>query len=256
MHKISQLSQFYKQGDQRLRFKLGHLAPIKPRRFKFETGILTISFDDFPRSAVTEAGPILDQHDVKATYFASGGLCETTYLGQEQFTRRDLEDIADKGHDIGSHTFDHMNALEHSNAAFVSSIKKNSDFLQDVIPGKSIESFAYPFGTVTFSSKLTVSSEFKIGRGLGQRPNYRWIDLSQVKAVGFEKRQRQKYNFQSLIKDTSIKKGWLIVYTHDVRSNPSNWGCTPEELDNLISYAKGYNLNILTFREAAAKMRI
>ena len=235
------------------RYKLAHRATVKPSRLRPQQGTLSITFDDFPRSAWTEAGPVLAQHKVHATYFPSGSLCSTSYLSLDQFTSKDLEEITSAGHEIGSHTFDHVGVLSQSHKAFAASLSKNEDFLKSIIPDQRIESFSYPFGNVTLSAKLKVASKFKAARGLGQQANTGWIDLSQVEAVGLEKRQRKLHDFSALIENTALKRGWLVVYTHDVSSNPSDWGCTPEEIDRLISYARQVGLRILPFRQIAGK---
>ena len=37
-------------------------------------GVFSLSFDDFPETAWTEAGPILAEHGIQATYYVCGGL--------------------------------------------------------------------------------------------------------------------------------------------------------------------------------------
>lgn len=234
---------------QRSRFKIGHLTPVKPARLRLPRGVLSISFDDFPRSAWTEAGPILGDHKVRATYFASGGLHSTNYLGLDQFTIKDLEDVAAAGHEVGSHGFDHTSVLDQTYHEFILSLSRNNEFLCDVLPGVRIDSFAYPFGTVTLAAKIAVASRFRSGRALGATANSGWADLSQLRAVGLEKRQRSIHTFDRLLEATGIGLGWLIVYAHDVSECPSEWGCTPQELDNLIASAKRHDLDILPVGE-------
>ena len=236
----------------RARFKLGHLAPVKPSRLRLGNGALSITFDDFPGSAWTEAGPVLAQHKVHATYFPSGGLCSTNYLGVDQFTPRYLEEVAEAGHEIGSHAFDHVSVLGQSPTAFAASLSRNVDFLKGILPGRKVESFAYPFGHVSLSAKLKVASEFRAGRGLGRAVNRGWVDLSQVEAVGLEKRQRRLHDLPALIEKAAQSRGWLVVYTHDVSHAPSDWGCTPEEIDDLVRHARQSGLDILPFGQVAA----
>lgn len=233
------------QFADRLRFKIGHTVPVKPARLRLKRGALSLTFDDFPRSAWKEAGPVLAHHGVQATYLPSGGLCSSRYLDLDQFTPNDLEEVANAGHEVGSHGFDHTSVLKQSFLDFSTSISKNYAFLQSILPGIKIDSFAYPYGNVTLSSKIKVASSFKTGRGLGRQYNAGWIDLSQIEAVGLEKHQRGLHDFPALIENAALNGGWLIVYTHDVGSNPSDWGCTTEEIDNLIKKAKQAGLDIL-----------
>lgn len=228
-----------------IRFKVGHRTPVKPLSLQLKRGTLSLTFDDFPRSAWKEAGPVLAYHGVQATYFPSGGLCSSRYLDLDQFTPRDLEEVANAGHEVGSHGFDHTSVLRQSVRDFSTSISKNSAFLQGILPSVKIDSFAYPYGNVTLSSKLRVASSFRIGRGLGKQYNSGLIDLSQMEAVGLEKRQRGLHDFPSLIENAALNCGWLIIYTHDVGSNPSDWGCTTDEIDSLIENAKQAGLDVL-----------
>ena len=48
-------------------------------------------------------------------------------------------------------------------------------------------------------------------------------------------------------------KAWLVLYTHDVRHNPSDWGCTPQALERLIIQALEMHFDIVTFAEGARR---
>jgi hypothetical protein len=51
---------------------------------------------------------------------------------------------------------------------------------------------------------------------------------------------------QELILENERRKGWLIFYSHDVRPNPSRFGCTPELLKFAVSFASRQSSCILT----------
>ena len=50
------------------------------------------------------------------------------------------------------------------------------------------------------------------------------------------------------------QKGWLIFYTHDVRPNPSQYGCTPELFEFAVSHAAHSGSRILTVEEVLREL--
>jgi len=53
-----------------------------------------------------------------------------------------------------------------------------------------------------------------------------------------------------LIAENLKRKTWLIFYTHDVRENPSPYGCTPELMEQTVSCAVRSGCRVLTIQEA------
>ena len=54
--------------------------------------------------------------------------------------------------------------------------------------------------------------------------------------------------------EAKARKAWLILYTHDVRPDPSPWGCTPETLARLIDTAVADGFQVVTVREAMRRL--
>ena len=52
------------------------------------------------------------------------------------------------------------------------------------------------------------------------------------------------------------RRAWLILYTHDVREDPSPWGCTPAALARLIDRARADAFEIVTMAEGARRLGI
>lgn len=232
---------------QRVGFKLGHLARVKPRRLALDRGILSIGFDDFPRSAHLEAGPVLRQHGVAATYFASGGLSGKVFMDLAQYRPGDLEEIHAAGHEIGCHGYDHDSVLHQGARRFGASLSRNAKFVAAIVPGLRMQSYAFPYGHVSLSAKRVAARRFHMARGLGETFNIGRIDAAQIASVGLERRRREGRDLEALIAATAQRRGWLTVYTHDVTDRPSDWGCTPRELDDLIRAALAAGLAILPF---------
>ena len=62
-------------------------------------------------------------------------------------------------------------------------------------------------------------------------------DLNQLPAVGIEGPDGEA-TATRWIDRALAEKAWLILYTHDVRPDPSAWGCTPDALRRLIQRAR------------------
>jgi peptidoglycan/xylan/chitin deacetylase (PgdA/CDA1 family) len=245
---------------QRLRNLVGHKLFVKPKFLQHDCGVLSICFDDFPRSAWKVAGPLLAEHDASATYFVSGAYCGQTYMGIEQFKETDLFEIQQAGHEIGCHTFDHYSALKVPIVEFERSIQKNRQFLQERLKGEPVESFAFPYNHVSLRSKIAVARHFRAARAVGVGVNPSWIDLSEIAGVnlsltevgGYAADRSGLLDINKLIAQAAQQRKWLVVYTHDVSDRPSEHGCTVRGLESLLIQARQNGLAIKSIKEVIA----
>ena len=100
-----------------------------------------ITFDDSRLDQYTAALPELDKHEFKGVFFImTVALNKPGYMSKEQ-----VKELADKGHVIGSHTYDHKNVKKYTSDDWIEQVQKPSQQLQ-TITGKPIEYFAFPFG--------------------------------------------------------------------------------------------------------------
>ena len=110
----------------------GQALPYKP---------FMITFDDTRLDQFTEALPELQKHGFKAVFFImTVSLNKPGYMSKDQ-----VKQLADAGHVIGSHTWDHKNVKTYTSEDWVEQVQKPSRQLQN-ITGKPVEYFAYPFG--------------------------------------------------------------------------------------------------------------
>jgi peptidoglycan/xylan/chitin deacetylase (PgdA/CDA1 family) len=245
---------------QRLRKLIGHKIFVKPKFMQLDCGVLSICFDDFPRSAWKVAGPLLAEHNARATYFASGAYCGQTYMGIEQFRETDLFEIREAGHEIGCHTYDHSSAIKVSLGEFKKSIQRNRRFLLERLKGEPVESFAFPYNHVSLRSKIAVACQFRTARAVGSGVNTKWIDLSELAGVnlslteagGYAAEQPGFLDIKKLIAQTAQQRKWLVVYTHDVGDRPSEHGCRVRGLENLLIHARQNGLAIKPIKEVIA----
>lgn len=239
---------------QRLRHRVAGRYTAAPMRIAPSKGVLSLSFDDFPASAWTEAGPILAEHGVKATYYVSGGLCGTVALDKPQFEVEHLQALADAGHEIGCHTYEHVSVLGRSPTALAASWDRNAAWVAERLDGRVLDTFAYPFGDWSVAAKRASRGRFRAARGVRDGINAGSADRAGLSAIGLESRRLPGYDLEALAAETAARKGWLIVYGHDVEDRPTPYGCRPEDLDRLLHIAKAAGLDILPIGAALDRM--
>ncbi|GAB3197299.1 peptidoglycan/xylan/chitin deacetylase (PgdA/CDA1 family) [Pontibacter aydingkolensis] len=100
-----------------------------------------ITFDDTNLDQYTNALPELEKHNFKAVYFIM-----TVSLNRPRYmTREQVKELSDKGHAIGSHTWDHHNVKKYEGNDWITQVAKPKKVLEE-ITGKPVTYFAYPFG--------------------------------------------------------------------------------------------------------------
>lgn len=234
----------------RINRRLTRELPIKRVKSRLERPTASISFDDFPRSAWTTAGPILERHGVKATYFVAGGLCGRTVEGLEQFTAADLGEVRDAGHEIACHTFSHTSTPKLGDDDLERECAENAAFIADAAPGQAIVSFAYPYGDASLRTKAWCARRFAVSRGIQAGANADAIDLAELKAAPLEHRAWSRSGVEARVRQTVRDNGWLVLFTHDVSNDPSPFGATPEMLDHALETLRREGVDILPIRAA------
>ena len=102
---------------------------------------IMLTFDDTDLDQYTVALPELNKYGFKAVFFImTVSLGKNHYMSKEQ-----VRELADQGHVIGSHTWDHHNVKKYQGNDWVVQIEKPTHQLEE-ITGKHIRYFAYPFG--------------------------------------------------------------------------------------------------------------
>lgn len=208
-------------------------------------GVLSLSFDDIPASAWTEAGPVLAQHDARATYYVCGGLSGTIQLEREQFSTEHLQALHAAGHEVGCHTYEHVSVLTLSDAELAASLERNAAWVGERLGGYEMSTFAFPFGDWSVGAKRALARRFRSARGVRDGVNAGREDRAGLKAIGLEARRIPGYDFDALCAEAAAAKGWLVAYGHDVSDRPTDYGCTPRDLERLIVAAKAAGLEIL-----------
>ncbi|MEM7729953.1 MAG: polysaccharide deacetylase family protein [Pseudomonadota bacterium] len=215
-------------------------------RPQLDRGLVSFSFDDCPQSAYTHALPLLESHGWKATIYASMGLCGTTnHLGLHM-DEAEMFDAHGRGHEIGDHTFSHIDGLQHAPHVVLADIEQNRRAFQRLGLPRA-ETFAYPYGEVTVGLKRKLRGEFTLARGI-HAPSGDGLDLGLAASARLYSDEMGVT--ERIVREAAREKRWVILFGHDVRDDPSPFGCTPVELAKLADLVASLDLDVATVRDA------
>lgn len=211
--------------------------------------VVSFTFDDVPVSAFTNGARILSGHNFSGTFYLSLGLMNGADPAT-RFTVAQIKDALVQKHEMGCHTFSHTDLHDTPFSAGSADILKNKEAAQSLLPDLTFRNFSYPFGSQTRAIKMFLSRQYRSARGIGEGINTRNTDIYNLKTVKlYEKRHTPDYIFAK-IKEASECGGWLILYTHDVQDNPSEYGCSPAYLEAVAQKCAEEKIKVLTINEA------
>ena len=211
--------------------------------------LVTFSFDDFPRNALTEGGMILRTAGARGTYYAAFGLMgKVTEVGPS-FVEEDLHRLIEEGHELASHTYSNVHARRSRVDDYLNEMMKGHEALVKRVGKMTSGNFSYPFGEVTYNLKAKIGTTLNSCRGIFRGLNGPKVDLNLLLANRLYGDLEALEAACSLIRENAQKKRWLIFYTHDVQTSPSPYGCTPRLLERVVECARQSGSGILTVSE-------
>jgi len=229
------------------------MMPLKPVRSRAVRPMASVTFDDFPKSAWTVAGPLLERYDAKATYYTAGRFRGVTEEGVRYWDDEDLLAARDAGHEIACHSFSHARASTLGRTAFLADADRNAACIARRLGATDLTAYAYPYGDISPRAKTLAAGRYASARGVGRGVNAGWIDLAQLKAIAIEHRRWRPEEIDAAIARAKSKAGWLIFFTHDVGEAPSPFGCTPAMLRHVLDRLTEVGVEILPVKHAMAR---
>jgi len=233
----------------KLRRRLVRMVHRRPLPVAPERPMVSFAFDDAPVSAAREGARILEQRGLRGTYFVSAGLAGTQApmglcAGADDYRR-----LAANGHEIGCHTFSHIDCGVADGASVRSDVARNLDaFKTWGLPTPT--TFAYPYGDVGPAAKAALNGRYALLRALHPGVVEEGADMNQAPAVGIEGPDGESEAMRWLAAARE-RRAWVILYTHDVACDPSPWGCTPDTLERLADWAVANGFESYTVAEGA-----
>lgn len=236
----------------KLRRRFARLVQRRRVNMALDRPMISFTFDDMPVTAALAGARELEQRGVRGTYYVSTGLAGQTGPMGVYAEAEDARRLAAAGHEIACHTFSHLDCGKADARTIVGDVDRNSTGLKDWGSAYT-ESFAYPYGDVSIPAKRVLGGRFRTLRTVQAGLVEDGADANQLPAVGIEGPEGEAAAMRWLDR-AADRKAWLILYTHDVDQNPSQWGCTPEALGHLIDAAIARGFDVVTAAEGARKL--
>lgn len=205
-----------------------------------EDATIYLTFDDGPGQYTEELLNILDNYNIKATFFVTNQFPKYQYLIKEEATR---------GHTIGVHTYSHLWSVYSSVDEYMNDFNAMNNIIYNQT-GKYAKIFRFPGG-----SSNTISRRYCLGimTTLANKmisDGYQYYDWNMDSTD-----TASKNTVDSIINNVkrSLKgNSYYIVLMHDIKKN------TIEALPTIIEYAKsiGYNFKPITEETPIVHSRI
>jgi peptidoglycan/xylan/chitin deacetylase (PgdA/CDA1 family) len=212
-----------------------------------------VSFDDVPRSATVTGAEILESRGVRGTFYVAAGLVgsppEDPVPSLEVF-----RSLADRGHEIGCHTHAHPDVAGLDPRALGEELDRNARALA-AAGCPALVSFAYPYGSLSLRAKRMVGTRFASGRGIRPGVNRGRIDLALLRARSVYRTPAGGPDPARLLEGLE-RGGWVVLYTHDVRPDPSPFGCHPDDLRRTVDAALALGAEILPVGAAVRRLSV
>jgi peptidoglycan/xylan/chitin deacetylase (PgdA/CDA1 family) len=231
----------------RLRSKFAQIPAYwtarRPATLPSDRPLVSITFDDYPRTALEEGGRLLEGEGVAGTYYVAFGLAGTDTSAGPVGSREELAACVERGHEIGCHTHDHM-ACSTASARDVEANLLHNRSVAQALGLPAFKHFAYPYGQFGAAAKATAMKCYASARTTKWGVNRDAIDLGLLKSVPLYShlgRAALEPSFATIERGG----GWLILYTHDVSVNPSIYGCTPDDLAYAVRRAREVGATLL-----------
>lgn len=221
----------------------------KSFRIQNRAPLVSFTFDDCPDSAYINGASILEDHGIYGTFYIASGISDTDDTYWHVISPDQIRALHDRGHEIGCHTYSHVNVETLSAASMDEECRMNHNMLRRLCGDIQVTNFCYPFGCLSLPRKLQLQKRFDSCRGSYEGINVGTIDLGLLKVIELYNRTLTPEKLQDVLRETCDRNGWLIFYAHDVADPPTFMGCSPAILRSTIETVQSMGLACVTIRD-------
>lgn len=215
----------------------------------FNRGMVSLTFDDGWQSQVTNALPILNNHNAKGTfYLISGYLNRTNYLTLDQ-----AKSLQQAGNEIGSHTVDHPDLTTLNSTKLNTELSQSKQVLQAQFG--TIQDFASPYGTynnqVISAIKKYYRSHRSTDAGYNSKDNFDVYNIRTQSVVS----TTTVAQINTWIDTAQHDKTWLVLVFHEANTSGAQYSITPQDLDDVLTHIDNKHMPILTVDQAINEIK-
>lgn len=228
-----------------------HVA--RPAHIRLDKPVISFTFDDFPKSAVKNGAALLEAVGGRGTFYASSAFAGQTTQYGPMFDGDDIARLSKAGHEIGCHTYAHIDCAQSPVDDIFGDMVRNADALASMGMTDRLVSFAYPYGETSTELKDNLPARFSTARGIAPGLATGRLDLAHMPANALFGEDAQKRAL-ALLEQARRKNAWLIFFTHDVSPRPTAWGSAIGLLERIITAAHANGIEMAPVRDVAARV--
>ncbi len=168
--------------------------------------IAVITFDDGYKDNILEAVPIMKDYGFRATFFVTIDLIGRVKTHPDRPWQHwgcmdwdDLKALVDRGHDIGSHGYHHIDLCKSDSKTKTKELRRSKEKMNSALD-RDIDFFSYPYGY--FDNKLTgfvKSTGYKAACTTMPGPNTHSTDLYKLRRIEITARDTVENFEQKLV---------------------------------------------------------
>ena len=205
--------------------------------------VVTIQFDDGNANQFTDAFPILQAHQMLATFYVNTGVIgDSAHMSWDNLTT-----MYNAGMEIGGHTLYHTDIKKLKPADARVAVCQDRDNMID--HGLQPESFAYPFGSFDAGSEQIVHDcGYNSGRGVaGGTETIPPLDAYATRTPPNPKKGTKLARIEGYITTAQANGGgWVQLVFHNVCTKCDAYQITPTHFTALLDWIKGQEANGVT----------
>ena len=206
-----------------------------------KAGAVSVTFDDNVISQYTLAVPALNARGFKGTFNVITSLTDTIY--DCCVTLDEWKNVANQGHEIGSHTKTHPHLPQLTFTQMQDEIGGSQAEIDAQITMQKCVTFAYPFGDLNVTAELIAQDYYIAARGVTCELNTTPYDFYDMKACEDKLSVAQ---MKAKADEAEQEAKWLISYYHSLDGTGYGFW-TIDMLTEYLDYLMTKNLWVDTF---------
>lgn len=223
--------------------------------------MVTFAFDDGFISDYEKAFPYLKEKGMRGTYFVITGTLgsDKTY----KLSPEHLLEMSKAGHEIGSHTKDHVRLTEQGDVNLVDQLLDSKETIQEITNTPCI-SMSIPFGDVNERVEKMLGGFYENARSSKRGNNFYGHSPSHIYKSHFldNKGLNDVDTIKQYIDTAYDKKQWIVISMHEIISDDlydenDDWKTKESDFKEVVDYVDTLRpeIEVVTFSEGSQRIK-